>query len=340
MSHPSFFQHTSEAIRYLTQCLPSRVGIAWGCFDLFHVHHVPFLQMAKSACGQLAIALVTDDQIASIHAKRRPIFSLEERATMLLGTRYVDIAFPLSADISDLLEQVPHLIFNSQGISDEADEVQRLFPTNAEAQTLSGLNEIDITTQALLHILYKLKLPVPFPRFSKLAVSSENRSRKKISNVISEEELPTLLKHLNERQARIVTTNGSFDILHPGHVQYLRHARTLGDVLLVLVNDDHSIRTLKGEERPIFNLLDRMYTLASLACVDYVIPFSGDNPLYLLERIKPWKHAKGGSFEPDRIAQEKQLVESNGGTFHCFELVEGFSSTNALQKIKSLHQGG
>jgi rfaE bifunctional protein nucleotidyltransferase chain/domain len=107
----------------------------------------------------------------------------------------------------------------------------------------------------------------------------------------------------------------------------------MGDYLLVLVNDDASIKSAKGERRPVFKQIERMRTLEMLTFVDWVIPFYGENPLYLLEQIQPHFHIKGGSFIESRIAEEKRLIELYGGQFKSLPLVGDFSSTRLLNRV-------
>jgi len=154
----------------------------------------------------------------------------------------------------------------------------------------------------------------------------------------SREELLLLIEQLKQQGKRIVTTNGTFDILHTAHLHFLEQARSLGDVLIVLVNDDASVKRFKGEKRPILNENERTLHLAYLTPVDYVSLFPEDNPLDYLKRIKPHFHVKGGTFIPERIREEKELVESWGGQFLTFPLEEGFSTTNIIQKIIDVHK--
>lgn len=134
----------------------------------------------------------------------------------------------------------------------------------------------------------------------------------------------------------IVTTNGSFDILHLAHVNLIEKAKKEGDTLIVLINSDDSIRKLKGEEKPIVPENERAEMLAALECVDYVVIFDEDDPLSLLDKIKPHKHVKGGSWDEERIRAEKELLAKWGGEFKNFELEEGYSTTNIIDKIQKI----
>jgi D-beta-D-heptose 7-phosphate kinase/D-beta-D-heptose 1-phosphate adenosyltransferase len=143
-----------------------------------------------------------------------------------------------------------------------------------------------------------------------------------------------LARELAERKGeRVVFTNGVFDLLHPGHVELLEHARSQGDLLVVGVNDDASVRRLKGEKRPIFPLAERLEVLAALECVDYVVPFSEDTPLELiraLDRIDVL--VKGGDYAPADVVGRAE-VEARGGRLVIFKLSGNYSSSGLIEKI-------
>jgi D-beta-D-heptose 7-phosphate kinase/D-beta-D-heptose 1-phosphate adenosyltransferase len=171
--------------------------------------------------------------------------------------------------------------------------------------------------------------------------SGPANSRAQSRNVIREPEtklIPSakLAKLLAEHKAageKIVFTNGCFDILHAGHVTYLHKARELGQVLVVGVNDDASIRRLKGPQRPINPLGDRMTVLGSLASVDYVVPFSEDTPLTLIEALRPDFLVKGDDWAVDEIIGAKE-VKSWGGEVRTIPLVPGRSTTKVVEKLQ------
>jgi D-glycero-beta-D-manno-heptose 1-phosphate adenylyltransferase len=149
----------------------------------------------------------------------------------------------------------------------------------------------------------------------------------------TKDQIKEIAETLRKQSKKIVTTNGSFDILHYAHVNLLEKAKQEGDVLIVLINSDSSIRKFKGENRPIIPENERAIMLSALQSVDYVVIFNEDKPLNLLKIIKPNTHVKGGSFIELRIKEEKDLLESWGGKFKNFELEEGFSTTNIINKI-------
>ncbi|MBI2629574.1 adenylyltransferase/cytidyltransferase family protein [Candidatus Pacearchaeota archaeon] len=158
------------------------------------------------------------------------------------------------------------------------------------------------------------------------------------NKIKTKQEIEKIAEELREKGKKIVTTNGSFDILHYAHVNLLEKAKNEGDVLIVLLNSDSSIKKFKGEQRPIIPQNERARMLEALESVDYVVIFEEDKPLELLKIIKPNKQVKGGSFILDRVREEKELVESWGGEFKNFELEDGFSTTNIINTILEKHK--
>lgn len=136
------------------------------------------------------------------------------------------------------------------------------------------------------------------------------------------------------RGERIVFTNGCFDLLHVGHVTYLEQAAALGDVLIVGVNSDASVRRLKGPERPVIDEVDRAALLAALACVDYVIVFDEDTPHALLHLLRPDVLVKGATYSRDQVVGH-EVVEGYGGLVEVVGLVDGVSTTRILETIST-----
>ena len=137
-----------------------------------------------------------------------------------------------------------------------------------------------------------------------------------------------------ERQQgkNVVFTNGCFDLLHVGHVKYLQKARTFGDLLVLGLNSDASVRRLKGEKRPLIGEAERAHILAALDCVDYVVVFDEDTPLRLIEALRPAVLVKGGDYTPEGVVG-KDVVEAYGGRVELVEFVDGRSTTNIIDKI-------
>lgn len=140
------------------------------------------------------------------------------------------------------------------------------------------------------------------------------------------------IEALKSQGRRIVFTNGCFDLVHAGHISSFRQAREFGDVLVVGVNSDDSIRRIKGEKRPIVDLKNRMTLLAALECVDFVIPFEEDTPQNLIEMVKPDVLVKGKDWEGKPVAGDT-FVRSIGGRVEFIELEQGLSTTNIIKKI-------
>ena len=156
--------------------------------------------------------------------------------------------------------------------------------------------------------------------------------------------LPALRRRLAaHRRAgqRIVFTNGVFDLLHPGHVRYLRAARRLGDLLVVGLNSDRSVRRLaKGPERPLVRERDRAEVLAALETVDYVVIFGQDTPYELIKALRPDVLVKGGDWTVDRIVGA-DLVLARGGAVKSLRFAPGYSTTGIVKKIQTTegHRG-
>lgn len=150
----------------------------------------------------------------------------------------------------------------------------------------------------------------------------------------TEEELVSLIEDAKKNGETIVMTNGCFDILHAGHVQYLQEARKLGRRLIVAVNDDESVKRLKGESRPINALENRMAVLAGLESVDWVVPFSEDTPESLICRLLPHVLVKGGDYKIEEIAGAPCVLKA-GGEVKILKFKEGCSTSNVIETIRN-----
>ena len=149
-------------------------------------------------------------------------------------------------------------------------------------------------------------------------------------------ELVPTLRVRQEAGDRVVFTNGCFDILHVGHVRYLQAARDLGELLVVAVNSDESVRSLsKGSARPIIPEAQRMEVLAALACVDFVILFFETTPLKIIETLQPDVLVKGGDWPVDRIVG-REIVEDRGGLVCSIPLIPDISTSMIIQRIQHL----
>ena len=154
-----------------------------------------------------------------------------------------------------------------------------------------------------------------------------------MGSVVQRDELVDIRKRLAREGKRVVFTNGCFDLLHVGHVEYLQKAKSLGDILIVGINDDASVRRLKGPPRPITPQDDRTRIIAALASVDYTCLFSEDTPLNLITAIRPDVLVKGADWPVDAVVG-KDLVESLGGAVRTIDFIPNRSTTGIIAKIR------
>jgi len=148
--------------------------------------------------------------------------------------------------------------------------------------------------------------------------------------------LPTLKKTLNRLKAKkktVVFTNGCFDVLHVGHIEYLSKAKSLGDILIIGLNSDKSVRKLKGEKRPVVSQKNRAKVLSALSVVDFVVIFNDLTPIDLIKTIKPDVLVKGGDWKTKDIVGA-DFVKSRGGKVKSLRYIKGFSTKNLIKKIQ------
>ena len=142
-------------------------------------------------------------------------------------------------------------------------------------------------------------------------------------------------KRRKKNKNKIVFTNGCFDILHRGHIEYLKEAKKLGDILIIGLNSDISVKKIKGENRPINNEEDRAQILLALECVDIVICFDEETPLRLIKMIKPDILVKGGDWVIENIIGH-EFVLQNGGQVFSLPYLKGYSTSNIVEKLKKI----
>lgn len=144
--------------------------------------------------------------------------------------------------------------------------------------------------------------------------------------------LKKIIFSLKAKGKKIVFTNGCFDLLHYGHIKYLEDAKSKGDILVVAINSDASVRRIKGEKRPIVNEKERLRLIAALESVDYVVIFKEDTPFKVIKLLKPDILVKGADWHKDNIVG-RDFVLSYGGKVSSIKLVKGRSTTNLIRKI-------
>jgi rfaE bifunctional protein nucleotidyltransferase chain/domain len=152
------------------------------------------------------------------------------------------------------------------------------------------------------------------------------------SKILDQAALNRTLAFWRFKNWKIVFTNGCFDILHPGHINYLAKARSLGNVLIIGLNTDESVKRIKGENRPVLDQNSRATILSSLLFVDGVVFFNDDTPKRLIDQIQPDILVKGGDYRPDDIVGA-DIVRAKGGEVITINLVEGFSTSSVIKKL-------
>jgi len=159
-----------------------------------------------------------------------------------------------------------------------------------------------------------------------------------VNKILSHEQLKDAVEKHRTEGKTIVFTNGCFDIIHAGHAHYLNEAKNLGDILIIALNSDASVRSIKGALRPIVPQDERAYVMASLEAVDYVTLFNEDTPLRLIEYVRPDILVKGGDWNEADVIGGKSVKES-GGKVIIMSHLDGISTTNIIEKIKKAYTG-
>jgi len=149
------------------------------------------------------------------------------------------------------------------------------------------------------------------------------------------EDFIEIRKKIKEKNQKIIFTNGCFDIIHRGHIEYLNESKSLGDILIVGLNSDESVRKLKGEKRPVNKELDRAAVLDNIKSVDYVIIFGEETPYELIKKVIPDILVKGGDWKESEIVGA-DIVKNNGGVVKSLKYIKNYSTTEILKKICSL----
>ena len=157
-----------------------------------------------------------------------------------------------------------------------------------------------------------------------------------MNKILERNDLKDKLEELRKKGKKIAFTNGCFDILHVGHVRYLREAKKTADVLVLALNSDSSARSIKGEKRPLMNEKERAEILAALECIDFVTIFQELTPLELINYLKPDILIKGGDWPEEKVVGREE-IKKWGGRVAIIPEVEGKSTTNIVEKIKKLY---
>ena len=151
--------------------------------------------------------------------------------------------------------------------------------------------------------------------------------------LVKREDVRALIDVIHHSGKTVVTTNGCFDILHAGHVRYLEKTKSFGDFLIVLLNSDKSVKSIKGQSRPINNENDRAEILSALRCVDYVVLFDEDSPRDLLDEMKPDVYTKGADYTMETLP-EADIMKKNGTRVEFIEFLQDRSTTKTIEKMQ------
>jgi D-beta-D-heptose 7-phosphate kinase/D-beta-D-heptose 1-phosphate adenosyltransferase len=225
-----------------------------------------------------------------------------------------------------------HILPNAREVYDVTGAGDTVIATFTMAM-LSGLDFADaamLANTAAGVVVGKMGTAVVTPAELRLACALE--SAPELRKVLTRDELVRAVRQRRQSGERVVFTNGCFDLLHVGHMRYLQQARALGDCLVLGLNDDASVRRLKGDKRPLIPHTERASVLAALACVDYVTIFSEDTPLELIASVRPDVLVKGGDYTPDTVVG-RDAVEAYGGEVVLVPFVEGISTTNIIDSV-------
>ena len=290
------------------------VAVVTGTFDLLQPGNIAAVARAARAASHVCLVLEGDDD-ASRHTRRgRPQYSLPERAELVAHLRGVHaITSFASADASRLFRHLSPFTWlgcRAQGAADALGP-----PATDAAQSTVALPALaGCFSDDIAEAIRAGRTPVPLPAGLYEPVRSDDTG--------AGAAIPGR-----------ATVNGCFDVLHIGHARFLSQAAALGNDLTVLINDDNSVRRYKGPTRPVFPAAFRRAALLAMESVAHVYAFQADDPLSLLARIRPAIHVKGGTYEPDRVRQERGLLEQWGGRVEFCPLIEGYSTTAYIRGV-------
>ncbi len=307
---------TSEAAAAWRARQTGTVAVVAGAFDILHPGNLAALRQARLEADSTLVLLEPDAAVRLEDAGgslQHPEAARAEVVAALRDVSAVGVAGPGARAWVDALR--PFVWVTRAGAPTDSALSAALAQAASARRDVEG--PADCTTAAIHAAMVAARTPIRVPALAYPAPASDDLG-------------PALCAAARP----LVTVNGCFDILHVGHVRFLASARVEGQRLVVLINDDASVGRYKGPTRPVFPIGFRAAALAALRWVDAVVPFSGDNPLGLIRELRPDVHVKGGSYEPDRVRQERELMESLGGRLVCTDLVAGYSTTTYIERSR------
>lgn len=295
------------------------LAVVTGSFDLVQPGNLYAIRRARDCAGAVLV-VVEPDELAARHAGAGcPQNHVETRVEMVAHLRDVARVTSASEDqMKALLASLAPFTWVTPRSPGEEDPYGAVLEEAASQVERIPLLK-GCRSREIIHAIEHHQTPIPLPPEWRTGLGPS--------------------PSVPGRRGVTVTVNGCFDILHVGHLRFLEEARAMGDFLTVLINSDQSVARYKGPTRPVFPELFRVAALKALGAVDDVVVFGKDNPLDEIQQLRPRIHVKGGSYEPDRVRQERELVESWGGRLVCTPMVEGFSTTHYIKKaLQGLRQ--
>lgn len=288
------------------------IAVVTGTFDLFQPGNLQAIRRARSLARYVIVVVEPDDVVAGHAGEGRPQNHLDTRVEMVTYLRDVQAVTCLGrGDGRNFFRSLmPFIWVATDGDASPREPYAEALSTLAPGEKRAPLQ--GCSTGEIILAMREHHTPIKLPAGWDLPLSGP-------VSVVAESGLT-------------VSVNGCFDILHVGHLRFLAEARGLGGSLTVFINDDRSVARYKGPTRPVFPEAFRAAALGALWPVDRVIPFAGDHPLEELRQFRPMIHVKGGTYEPERVRQERELVESWGGRLVCTPMVDGFSTTRFIAK--------
>ena len=314
---------SDEAIQSWRGALMARgetVALVAGTFDLFQPGNLLAIRRASKLADRVVAWIEPDDPGGLAGARTRCRNALDIRSEAAAYLKDVAAVIPGLPGLTGALRSLrPFTLVDCSAQTEKGPGAAAARPLAAHTESLLPIG--GCFTREIARSVREGRTPIALPEHLQ-RVPGEDAG------------LEALFRQRQGRGIKLVTINGCFDLLHIGHLRILGQARLRGDRLIVLVNDDESVRRYKGPARPVFPIVFRRTALLMLEPVSAVLPFSGDNPLAELEKIAPDVHVKGGSFEENRVLAERELVESKGGSLVTLPFVAGYSSTRLVQSMK------
>jgi rfaE bifunctional protein nucleotidyltransferase chain/domain len=289
------------------------VAVVTGTFDILQPGNLYALRRAREVGGRVVVILEPDEAVAPHASPGRPQNPLDIRAETVAHLRGVDgVTVGPSDDAAAFFAQLGPFVWVVAG-TQRRTEVWAPFLEQAATSVMEIGPLAGCFTEDIIGSMRENRTPIKLPEEG-LEPGSIPRDG------------------AGEGAVR-VSVNGCFDILHIGHLRFLAAARAMGGALTVLINDDASVARYKGPTRPVFPESFRSAALRSLLSVDDVVSFSEDEPLAAIARLRPALHVKGGSYEPERVQHERELVAQWGGCLVGTPLVEGFSTSAYIKAV-------